>query len=151
MFIRYLTSMTLRVNTRQTMWPSAPRNSNLTRRLKRYTPTMLPSTDTVPVAPPDGATAALVLADSKVFWGRGLVAAGLIVGEVCFQNGGPHLISSICGRQRAIIFLIKENENCPQKIVALGSLRISRNERGLLLLRIRSRSKLLETLVTGLS
>lgn len=35
--------------------------------------------------PPD-ATAALVLADGTVFWGRGLGAAGTRVGEVCFNT-----------------------------------------------------------------
>ena len=50
--------------------------------------------DTVPVAddgPPSGATAALVLADASVFWGRGFgahtTAASLPVGEVCFNTG----------------------------------------------------------------
>ena len=47
---------------------------------------MLPRTDRVPLAPPEGATAALVLADSTVFWGKGLGATGLIVGEVCFNT-----------------------------------------------------------------
>ena len=35
---------------------------------------------------PDGATAALVLADGSVFWGRGFGAAGAAVGEVCFNT-----------------------------------------------------------------
>ncbi len=35
---------------------------------------------------PDGATAALVLADGAVFWGRGIGAEGLAVGEVCFNT-----------------------------------------------------------------
>jgi len=50
--------------------------------------------DTVPIAddgPPSGATAALVLADASVFWGRGFgahtTAASLPVGEVCFNTG----------------------------------------------------------------
>ena len=50
--------------------------------------------DTVPTAddrPPSGATAALVLADASVFWGRGFgahtTAASLPVGEVCFNTG----------------------------------------------------------------
>ncbi len=47
---------------------------------------MSPSTDWDPSAPPDGATAALVLADGTVFWGAGLGAAGLAVGEVCFNT-----------------------------------------------------------------
>ena len=43
------------------------------------TPTTLPE-------PPPGATAALVLADGAVFWGRGLGAVGTTVGEVCFNT-----------------------------------------------------------------
>ncbi len=35
---------------------------------------------------PDGATAALVLADGTVFWGKGLGATGSAVGEVCFNT-----------------------------------------------------------------
>jgi carbamoyl-phosphate synthase small subunit len=35
---------------------------------------------------PPGATAALVLADGTVFWGRGIGAAGAVVGEVCFNT-----------------------------------------------------------------
>ncbi len=35
---------------------------------------------------PPGATAALVLADGTVFWGRGIGAAGAAVGEVCFNT-----------------------------------------------------------------
>ncbi len=38
-----------------------------------------------PPAPP-GATAALVLADGTVFWGRGIGARGRAVGEVCFNT-----------------------------------------------------------------
>jgi carbamoyl-phosphate synthase small subunit len=37
-------------------------------------------------AQPHGATAALVLADGSVFWGRGVGAAGDTVGEVCFNT-----------------------------------------------------------------
>ncbi len=37
-------------------------------------------------APPPEATAALVLADGSVFWGRGVGAAGEAVGEVCFNT-----------------------------------------------------------------
>ena len=36
--------------------------------------------------PPPGATAALVLADGSVFWGRGIGAAGTAIGEVCFNT-----------------------------------------------------------------
>jgi carbamoyl-phosphate synthase small subunit len=39
-----------------------------------------------PPARPRGADAALVLADGSVFWGQGLGAAGLRVGEVCFNT-----------------------------------------------------------------
>jgi len=39
-----------------------------------------------PASPPPGATAALVLADGTVFWGRGLGAAVTKVGEVCFNT-----------------------------------------------------------------
>jgi len=35
---------------------------------------------------PPGATAALVLGDGSVFWGRGVGAAGVAVGEVCFNT-----------------------------------------------------------------
>ena len=35
---------------------------------------------------PPGATAALVLADGTVFWGRGAGATGIAVGEVCFNT-----------------------------------------------------------------
>lgn len=35
---------------------------------------------------PDGATGVLVLADGSVAWGRGFGAAGLAVGEVCFNT-----------------------------------------------------------------
>jgi carbamoyl-phosphate synthase small subunit len=41
---------------------------------------------TLTPARPSGATAALVLADGSVFWGRGLGAAGTRVGEVCFNT-----------------------------------------------------------------
>ncbi len=37
-------------------------------------------------AKPDGATAALVLADGTVFWGRGIGAPGTGIGEVCFNT-----------------------------------------------------------------
>ena len=43
-----------------------------------------PKTD--PEVVPDGSTAALVLADGTLFWGRGLGAAGQAVGEVCFNT-----------------------------------------------------------------
>ena len=40
----------------------------------------------IQVPRPDGATAALVLADGTVFWGGGFGAAGAAVGEVCFNT-----------------------------------------------------------------
>ena len=43
-------------------------------------------TKTTPATPPDGCTAALILADGAVFWGRGIGAAGDAVGEVCFNT-----------------------------------------------------------------
>ncbi len=39
-----------------------------------------------PTPRPRAATAALVLADGAVFWGRGLGAAGSAIGEVCFNT-----------------------------------------------------------------
>ncbi|MSO76171.1 MAG: carbamoyl-phosphate synthase small subunit [Alphaproteobacteria bacterium] len=36
--------------------------------------------------PPEGATAALMLADGGVFWGRGLGAPGVVTAEVCFNT-----------------------------------------------------------------
>jgi carbamoyl-phosphate synthase small subunit len=36
--------------------------------------------------PPRGSTAALILADGSVFWGRGIGAVGNAVGEVCFNT-----------------------------------------------------------------
>lgn len=43
-------------------------------------------TDQHQIVSPAGATAALVLADGQVFWGRGLGAAATRVGEVCFNT-----------------------------------------------------------------
>ena len=40
----------------------------------------------LPSARPEGANAALVLADGSVFWGRGLGAPGSRIGEVCFNT-----------------------------------------------------------------
>lgn len=37
-------------------------------------------------APPEGATAALVLEDGSVFWGRGIGREGSTVGELCFNT-----------------------------------------------------------------
>src|ERR1700729_732197 len=36
--------------------------------------------------PPPGTTAALVLADGSVFWGKGVGAAGQAIGELCFNT-----------------------------------------------------------------
>ncbi len=41
---------------------------------------------TTPTVPPEGTTAALVLADGAVFWGRGVGAPGKAVGEICFNT-----------------------------------------------------------------
>ncbi|MFB0992442.1 MAG: carbamoyl-phosphate synthase domain-containing protein, partial [Rhodospirillales bacterium] len=35
---------------------------------------------------PEWADAALILADGEIFWGRGAGAAGVAVGEVCFNT-----------------------------------------------------------------
>ena len=69
---------------------NAPRSSR---------PTPNPAPGGTPAAkagqPPAGATAALVLADGTTFWGTGLGATGLRVGEVCFNT-------SITGYQEII-------------------------------------------------
>lgn len=44
------------------------------------------TTDTATRPQPEGATAALVLADGTTFWGKGLGATGSAVGEVCFNT-----------------------------------------------------------------
>jgi len=41
----------------------------------------------MPHTPPEGATAALVLDDGSVFWGRGFGAHGTQVAEICFNTG----------------------------------------------------------------
>ncbi|MDD9902278.1 MAG: glutamine-hydrolyzing carbamoyl-phosphate synthase small subunit [Rhodospirillaceae bacterium] len=41
---------------------------------------------TTSATPPEGSTAALILADGSVFWGRGIGASGNAVGEVCFNT-----------------------------------------------------------------
>src|SRR5258708_2215837 len=41
---------------------------------------------TDPAARPPDCNAALVLADGSVFWGRGVGAPGVAVGEVCFNT-----------------------------------------------------------------
>ena len=46
----------------------------------------MPKTITTSATPPEGSTAALILADGSVFWGRGIGASGNAVGEVCFNT-----------------------------------------------------------------
>ncbi len=46
----------------------------------------MPNPTTTSATPPDGCTAALILADGSVFWGRGVGATGNAVGEVCFNT-----------------------------------------------------------------
>ena len=46
----------------------------------------MPKTMTTPATPPEGSTAALILADGSVFWGRGIGVSGNAVGEVCFNT-----------------------------------------------------------------
>jgi carbamoyl-phosphate synthase small subunit len=54
-------------------------------RAPKPAPGVLPPTGPERLRPP-GATAALVLADGTVFWGRGVGAPGTRVGEVCFNT-----------------------------------------------------------------
>ena len=55
-------------------------------------PARTPSPSTTPTTPPptptpsSGATAALMLADGTVYWGTGIGAVGIAVGEVCFNT-----------------------------------------------------------------
>jgi carbamoyl-phosphate synthase small subunit len=61
---------------------NAPRSS-------RPTPSQAPARTPAAVKagqPPKGATAALVLSDGTTFWGTGLGATGIRVGEVCFNT-----------------------------------------------------------------
>jgi carbamoyl-phosphate synthase small subunit len=47
----------------------------------------MPATSTRnPQNAPPGTTAALVLADGRTFWGRGVGATGTVVGEICFNT-----------------------------------------------------------------
>ena len=46
----------------------------------------MPKTKMMLATPPEGSTAALILADGSVFWGRGIGATGNAVGEVCFNT-----------------------------------------------------------------
>lgn len=46
----------------------------------------MPEINSAAAAPPAGMTAALVLADGTVFWGRGVGVEGAAVGEVCFNT-----------------------------------------------------------------
>ncbi len=46
----------------------------------------MPNPTLTPATPPEGSTAALILADGSVFWGHGIGATGQAVGEVCFNT-----------------------------------------------------------------
>ena len=46
-----------------------------------------PESPSFQISPPPDTTAALVLEDGTVFWGKGAGAAGTVVGEVCFNTG----------------------------------------------------------------
>jgi carbamoyl-phosphate synthase small subunit len=46
-----------------------------------------PESPSFPISPPPDTTAALVLEDGTVFWGKGAGAAGTVVGEICFNTG----------------------------------------------------------------
>ena len=61
--------------------------------------------------PPPGTTAALVLADGSVFWGKGIGAAGQAVGELCFNTsmtGYQEILTdpSYAGRSSPSLFRI---------------------------------------------
>jgi len=61
-------------------------------RIPTHEAPVMPDTATAAAETPDGAAAALVLADGTVFWGRGFgahtaSASGARVGEVCFNTG----------------------------------------------------------------
>jgi carbamoyl-phosphate synthase small subunit len=47
---------------------------------------MISDADRETSPPPEGTTAALVLADGTVYWGSGVGASGIAVGEVCFNT-----------------------------------------------------------------
>ncbi len=64
---------------------------------------------------PAGATAALVLADGTVFWGRGLGAQGESVGEVCFNTsltGYQEIITDPSYAGQIITFTFPHIGNC---------------------------------------
>ena len=46
----------------------------------------MPKIKKTPATLPEGSTAALILADGSVFWGRGIGATGNAVGEICFNT-----------------------------------------------------------------
>ena len=46
----------------------------------------MPKIKTTPATLPEGSTAALILDDGSVFWGRGIGATGKAVGEICFNT-----------------------------------------------------------------
>ncbi|WP_270935642.1 glutamine-hydrolyzing carbamoyl-phosphate synthase small subunit [Falsiroseomonas oryzae] len=56
-------------------------------RAKPRTETPVTDTPHTDAAVPEGATAALVLADGSVFWGRGFGAHATTVAEICFNTG----------------------------------------------------------------
>jgi carbamoyl-phosphate synthase small subunit len=49
-------------------------------------PTVAPGPLAGPVQPPVGCNAALVLEDGSVFWGQGVGAEGVAIGEICFNT-----------------------------------------------------------------
>ena len=46
----------------------------------------MPTENLTTATPPEGSTAALILADGTVFWGHGIGAVGNAIGEICFNT-----------------------------------------------------------------
>ena len=46
----------------------------------------MPTQNLTTATPPEGSTAALILADGTVFWGHGIGAVGNAIGEICFNT-----------------------------------------------------------------
>jgi len=46
----------------------------------------MPTQNLTTATPPEGSTAALILADGTVFWGHGIGAIGNAIGEICFNT-----------------------------------------------------------------
>ncbi|HTI02776.1 MAG TPA: glutamine-hydrolyzing carbamoyl-phosphate synthase small subunit [Acidisoma sp.] len=71
--------------------PGSALSGSVTDPVSKDVPTMPDAQNPASLAPPEGATAVLVLADGSLWWGRGFGAhtpeGGARVGEVCFNTG----------------------------------------------------------------